>query len=50
MGMLVSYSINTFCGLKVLKLVSAHAGFNPRLKELNQQLTQNLIILVSMYK
>src|SRR4051812_94676 len=46
MPMTISYSINLFCGIKVVKFVGAHGGFNPRMKELNQQLTKSLIVLV----
>jgi hypothetical protein len=45
-GIAICYAINIFCGVKVVKFVGAHAGFNPRMKELNQQLTKTLIILV----
>jgi hypothetical protein len=48
--MVISYSINIVCGVKVVKFVGAHAGFNVRMKELNQQLTKSLIILVWIRK
>jgi hypothetical protein len=45
----ISSIINIFCGVKLVKFVGSHAGFNPRTKELNQQLTKTLIILVCLY-
>jgi hypothetical protein len=38
--------VNIFCGIKMVTFVQSHADFNPRMKELNRQLTNNLIILV----
>jgi hypothetical protein len=35
-----------FCGLKVVKFVRANSVLNPRAKELNQQLTKTLFIMV----
>jgi hypothetical protein len=38
--------INVFCAIKMVAFVRAHVGMNARMKELNRQLTMNLIILV----
>jgi hypothetical protein len=43
-----SYGVIFFCGWKMVRFVSQHASFNARLKELNRQLTRNLIILVKV--
>jgi hypothetical protein len=49
LAMAIFYSINIFCGIKLVKFVAAHA-VNPRTKELNQQLTKTLVILVGILK
>jgi hypothetical protein len=49
-GTLISYSINVFCGIKVVKFVRIQGAFNPRAKELNQQLTKSLIFLVCLLR
>jgi hypothetical protein len=43
----ISYANIFFCGWKMVRFVSQHATFNPQLKELNRQLTRNLILLAS---
>jgi hypothetical protein len=46
LSMILCYIVNIFCGTKMVAFVQSHADFNPRMKELNRQVTKNLIILV----
>jgi len=36
-----------FCGWKMVRFVSQHASLNVQLRQLNRQMTRNLIIMVN---
>jgi hypothetical protein len=43
----ISHAAIFFCGWQMVRFIGQRASFNARLKELNRQLTRNLILLAS---